>query len=52
VTSADLTGLRAGTTYKVWIRSYDADGRIGAPSGQQTFTVQHVIYLPIVLRGF
>lgn len=52
VTGASLTGARPGTTYKVWIRPYDADGRLGAPSATQTFRVPHVIYLPIVLRGF
>ena len=52
MTNAALTGLRSGTTYKVWIRPYDADGRIGAPSAVQTFTVPHALYLPIVLRDF
>ncbi len=51
VTSFSLTGLRPGTAYKVWIRSYDADGRIGAPSAIQTFTAPYAIYLPLMLRG-
>jgi len=51
-TSAALTGLRSGTTYKVWVRPYDADGRIGAQSAALTFTAPYATYLPLVLRGF
>jgi hypothetical protein len=48
VLSATLTGLHPGTVYKVWIKPYDADGRVGAAGPKLSVTAPFGLYLPAV----
>jgi len=54
VLSATLHGLRVGTSYKVWIKPYDADGRFGPPSTKLVVSlpngVHYLQYLPMAFQ--